>query len=156
MNKSVSLQSPRRSELSSPRCAGAVSVNEKKGNDMIRRFVSLAAVLALTSVALVASPASAASTCGSSKFCAWTGTSYGGTKLIESSAGAGSDHVDVANDQVSSVKNNTANYWCGVNNGFPSDSTVLSVAPRTNLASIGGANNKIDHFYVRSASQGCD
>lgn len=123
-----------------------------------RRIVSLGFAAALSLGALVATSgaASAAGTCADGYFCAWSGSNYTGTKLISSRAPAGTDDIDVADDQVSSVQNRTGNRWCGVNNGFPGDDTVLSVAPRTNIGTLASsANNRIDHFYVRSGSQNC-
>jgi hypothetical protein len=119
---------------------------------MRKRIAALAALALamLTATVVSAEPAHAAGTCQAYWFCAFDGTSTNGTKLLESNAGAGSDHVDVANDRVSSVINGTGRFWCGVNNGFPGDQTVLSVAPYTTLNALGsGADNKIDHFYVR-------
>lgn len=118
---------------------------------MLRRvgMLLVATLAGVASIAFVQAPALADSSCPSGYFCAWDGESYTGTKLLQSSASAGTDHITVANDRVSSVKNRTGNRWCGVNNGFPGDDTVLNVAPYTDLASLSsGANNKIDHFYV--------
>ncbi|MBO4165065.1 MULTISPECIES: peptidase inhibitor family I36 protein [Micromonospora] len=122
-------------------------------NRLTAGLVVTVAVAATTVV--VGSPAMAAGTCSSGHFCAFSGTSYNGTKVLDSTASSGS--VDAGtHDVISSVINNTSKRWCGVNNGFPGDDTVLSVAQNTSLASLDArANDKIDHFYVISNGSSC-
>lgn len=116
----------------------------------------VATLAGVASVGFVQAPALADSSCPTGYFCAWDGENYTGAKLIQSSAPPGTDNIDVADDRVSSVKNNTGNRWCGVNNGFPGDDTVLSVARYTNLPVLDSkANNKIDHFYVVAGAGNC-
>ncbi|WP_229402593.1 peptidase inhibitor family I36 protein [Micromonospora okii] len=124
---------------------------------MRRQAFKALAALALGTLILGATqvPAYADTDCESGHFCAWDGANYSGNKVIDSTAAFGTTNVDVPDNVVSSVKNLTGNRWCGVNNGFPGDDTVLNVAPNTRLGSIGGADNKIDHFYVRGGNWGC-
>ena len=124
----------------------------------LRRAVSFGSISLMALVAIVglSSPAAADSDCTDGHFCAWEHANFGGPKLIDSTAQPGTDNIDIANDRVSSVKNLTGNRWCGVNNGFPGDDTVLSVAPGTRLENVGdNANDRIDHFYVRTGTQNC-
>lgn len=112
--------------------------------------------IALTAMVGLSSPAYADTDCASGHFCAWEHSNYGGQKLLDSTAAGGTGNVDVANDRVSSVKNLTGNRWCGVNNGFPGDDTILNVAQNTRLGYVGNtANDKIDHFYVRAGNTSC-
>jgi hypothetical protein len=104
----------------------------------------------LLTLALVAgvTPSAWATDCNSGRFCAFDLESYVHPRLLDSGAGQGAT-VDVKNDDVSSAKNRTSNYWCGRNEGF-FDSTIFIFAPNTNNAALGSANNKIDYFWVRS------
>ncbi len=120
------------------------------------RGLVVAGVAAIPLIAGLAAPAGAGTSCASGKFCAWANTSYGGTKLIASSAPAGSNPVGVADNDVESGKNRTGNFWCAVEAGGWPDRTIFSFGPDSNNTTLGSANNKTDHFYVRSSGQSCD
>jgi hypothetical protein len=124
----------------------------------MKRFAKTALVVCLGAfpiLGVVASPALADCGLNAGHFCAFRHNGYS-DQILHSAAGAGTDFVDVADNITSSVKNSTNNYWCGVHSdGWP-DSTVLRVSPDTNLSALGGANDTIDHFYVRSPAVGCD
>jgi hypothetical protein len=113
-----------------------------------------AVTVALSGVASAMAPPGEAptATCSSHSgyFCAYRDSQFGGQLLI-SSAPAGST-VDVVDNQVSSAKNQTANYWCGMDS--PTGALVFSFAPYTNINYVGDpSNDKIDYFRVRS--NGC-
>lgn len=106
-------------------------------------FLAVAFVVGLAGPAL-------ASDCGGGRFCAFTNSGYGHPKLLDSGAGLGSD-VDVQDDQTSSGKNLTGNYWCGMNAVFGPDIMEFAWAPNTNVFYVGNSHNdKIDYFRVRS------
>lgn len=118
-----------------------------------RRLASLAAsaiAFGALSVAL-AGPAAAATPCPAANFCAYDDINYGGSVLLNSIAGRGSNRVDVADNRVSSAVNRTGNRWEGVTvrRALP-DQVVFRFAPNTAVSWVGsGANDKIDHFNVR-------
>jgi len=106
---------------------------------------------------LVALPAQAH--CGiqsSGHFCGYAETDYQSTQLIHSGAAAGSNEVDVANDDLESARNGSGNRWCGYTNVIlqPPD-LLFDFASHTGYKSIGTAANRIDWFNVRSMSVGC-
>jgi hypothetical protein len=117
--------------------------------------LTAAAAVAGAVVLATAGPASASGPCAARHFCAYDGNTYSG-KLLESAAGAGSDHVTVARDRTNSGINHTANYWCAVNDGFPGDQTIWSFAPGSHVPTMGAQYNKTDWFYVRTVAQQCD
>lgn len=117
------------------------------------RLATLATALAAAGAAAVglAAPASAsAASCLPGVFCAYADAHWGGV-VLQSRAGRGSNRVDVANDMVSSVINNTGSQWLGVNTrSRRSDQVVFRSGPYSDNAYVGNsANDKIDHFDVR-------
>ena len=94
--------------------------------------------------------------CDTGRFCAFDLTSYGHPQLLSSAAPAGTDTVNVVDNDTSSAKNRTGNRWCGVESGGWPDQTVFVFAPNSWYSTIGSANNIIDHFYVRSSGNQCD
>lgn len=117
-----------------------------RGNH-IRALVA-AGSLALAMTIAGAGAASAASTCGVARFCAWAHINYEGTKLLDSGY-TGSGDVDVADDTTSSGKNVFSSYfWCGISDMNPTDVMVQRWAPNTNLGQV-NANDTIDWFYTR-------
>ncbi|CAM3529086.1 peptidase inhibitor family I36 protein [Kibdelosporangium persicum] len=127
----------------------------------VLRCATAAAAIAgaVTLVAPVVANAQVArepASCPGGYFCAYDGTNYGGTELLQSNARAGSDHITVASDRVTSAANHTGNYWCAVNASWPADITIWRWAPGTHTRDMGSGSNRTDWFYVRTASQQCD
>jgi len=121
----------------------------------MRRFVGRAVLIALVIGAgtLPAMPAMADCGINTGHFCAYKGSQFN-NRILHSSAPAGTDNVDVADDVVSSGKNGTNNHWCGMTNVIllPPD-LVFDFAPHTAVEYVGdGANDRIDWFKVRSSS----
>ena len=87
--------------------------------------------------------------CESGEFCAFAYSGYG-TLILESQAPVGTGNVQVAHDTTSSVKNNTANCWIGVNERtLLPDQQLILIPQYTALSVLGvGVDNKIDHFKV--------
>jgi len=122
----------------------------------MKNRVQALALLAATvgSIGLVqtvsAGPASAADHCMGGHFCAFANANFNVT-ILDSTAGEGSNGVDVSNDQTSSGSNSTLNDWVGVTKRTNQrDETVFIFAPNSENSYIGdNANDKIDHFDVR-------
>lgn len=127
---------------------------ERKGF-IVKKGLIGTLVLGLLVVAAFSGPA-LATHCDTGRFCAFDGTSYGHPQLLSSAAAAGTDTVNVSDNQTSSAKNRTGNRWCGVQSGGWPDQTIFVFAPNSWYSTIGTASNKIDHFYVRSSSNQCD
>jgi|APIni6443716594_1056825.scaffolds.fasta_scaffold348798_2 hypothetical protein len=120
-----------------------------------RTSLAVGATAIILSVVPLAVTASAAGTCLSGHFCAFSGISYSGTKLLDSTAPAGTNTVSVADNDVESGRNYTVNRWCAVEaEGWP-DHTIFNFAPNSSASDMGSAKNKTEHFYVRSGSDGC-
>lgn len=125
----------------------------KQGRNRLAALVATLAVAGAGSVAL-AGPAAAADDkdrCAKAHFCAYEHVGYVG-KLLESAARPGTKRVDVADDLVSSAKNQTSNVWKGMDakRGRP-DREVFRFGPHTAIWDVGSkANDKIDHFDVVS------
>ena len=122
----------------------------------LRRYLrptAIGATMAFGSVAIVfgvAGPASAAGGCAAGHFCAFDNSNYG-NMLLDSTAGRGTNAVNVADDRTSSGSNRTGNSWVGVTKrtGLP-DQTVFTFSANTDVSYVGGnSNDKIDHFDVR-------
>lgn len=112
-------------------------------------------ILAAATLVVAGLPAGA-NHCDTGRFCAFDLQSFGHPQLVSSAAAAGTDTVDVADNQTSSAKNRTDNRWCGVeSNGWP-DQTIFRFAPHTWYETLGTAGNDIDHFYVKSSGNQCD
>ena len=109
-----------------------------------------ATVATIAMTAGMIGPASAAGGCVAGHFCAFDNANYG-IMLLDSTAGRGSNAVNVADDRVTSGSNRTANSWVGVTKrtGLP-DQTVFTFSAYTDVSNVGSnANDKIDHFNVR-------
>ena len=112
--------------------------------------VMLGGLLA-TGISGSASAASGDNVCDTGEFCAFSASNYSGW-LLESSAGVGSNAVDVTNDLTSSYRNRSQNCWKGVTirTGLP-DQTVLNAFANTAQPTASATwNNKIDHLNVRA------
>lgn len=125
------------------------TATSKRACNRLAMIVASLVVAGAASVALAA-PAAAAGGCSNGHFCAFDHVNYSGM-LLDSTAGRGSNRVEVADDRVSSGSNRTGNSWEGVTvrSGRP-DQVVFRFAPYTDVAHVGSAaNDKIDHFDVR-------
>jgi len=129
----------------------------KKGNVITAIALVLSAGALGVGSASVASAAPAASTCKAGHFCAYTDANYGGKVLLDvTGVTAGSNHINVASNKVSSVKNNTKQCWLGRDDrSWPlPDHTVLTAAPGSQIPKLSdGPNDSTDWFDVRDS--GC-
>lgn len=134
---------------------------------MRRILVSLATLAMTAGVAGFAGSSTAAADHGpcdvagpggdNGNFCAFRANNYQGKLPLDpgGEAPAGTDPVNVLDNATNSVINHTGNVWCGVD-GAGANDTILVVEPGKHKPNIGSLYNKIDWFYVRSTSEGCD
>lgn len=93
--------------------------------------------------------AAAAPKCAKGHFCAFRDAHFK-KKILDSTAGRGSEPVDVEDKVTSSGINRTSNEWVGVNDRqFPlPDDDVFKFAPHSRHGTI-SSDNTIDYFSVR-------
>ncbi|HUR13837.1 MAG TPA: hypothetical protein VM097_05015 [Mycobacteriales bacterium] len=120
----------------------------------IRKGLALTVISIAAAGIWQASPAAAyvPGNCEVNEFCGFKDNLYKGGFLIESAAPAGSNHVEIADNLLSSGNNRSGtNTWLAINDhSWPQDDeTSWRFFPNTAVPAMTGANDEVDWFDVR-------
>lgn len=113
-----------------------------------KKFIATASVaLAIGGGLFAVAPANAAA------FTGYSGTTYSGTELVNSSTTANTT-VDIADNLLSSAKNAQGRRWCAVNQEGGFNVIRFIFAPNTNTSTLGQYNKTTDFLWAGTAG-GC-
>jgi len=98
---------------------------------------------------LTAVPATAAGSCSSNRFCGFSSTNYNGSKIVNSAASSGT--VDVADNELSSAKNNRSKEWCAVNVEVGINIVRFRFGAHTANSTMAPYNDVTDFLWVKGS-----